>query len=75
MEFSGVKIKKLREARNWSRKDLAERLVETGYFSGFTHQRVSQLERASNASHRALVALCQVFDCTPNAFFENGQQH
>ena len=73
MEFSGVRIKKLREAKNWTRKELAAKLVETGHFSGFTHQRVLQLERASNASHRALVALCQVFDCSPNAFFQNGQ--
>ena len=73
MEFSGVRIKKLREGRNWTSRDLAQRLVETGHFSGFTHQRVAQLERASNASHRALVALCQVFECNPNAFFENGQ--
>ncbi len=73
MEFSGTRIRKLRESRNWTRKELAQKLVETGHFSGFTHQRVSQLERASNASHRALVALCQVFECSPNTFFENGQ--
>lgn len=73
MRFSGATIKKLREANKWSRKDLAARLVETGYFSGFTHQRVSQLERSDNASHRALVALCEVFEVNPGTFFENGQ--
>ncbi len=70
MNFNGTRIKKLREARSWSRQDLAERIVATGHFSGFTHQRVTQLENGDNASHRALVALCAVFEVTPSAFFE-----
>lgn len=70
MDFSGARIKKLREERSWSRQELAERIVATGHFSGFTHQRVSQLENSDNASHRALIALCDVFEVTPGAFFE-----
>jgi len=70
MKFSGVKIKKMREAKNWNRQDLAKKIVETGHFSGFTHQRVQQLETGDNASHRALIALCSVFDCNPGIFFE-----
>jgi transcriptional regulator with XRE-family HTH domain len=70
VDFSGVKIKQLREARSWTRQELAERIVATGHFSGFTHQRVTQLESSDNASHRALVALCAVFEVTPGAFFE-----
>ena len=69
MEFNGAKIKVLREQRNWTKAELAEKLVDTGHFTGFTHQRVEQLEKSDNASHRALVALCKVFDCKPSEFF------
>lgn len=70
MNFSGNKIKKMRESKKWTQKQLAARLMETGYFSGFTHQRVQQLETGDNASHRAICALCEVFKCNPNVFFE-----
>ena len=74
MMFNGANILKLREAKNWSREQLARKLVDTGHFSGFTHQRVAQLERADNASHRALIALCEVFKCSPGAFFDSESQ-
>ena len=70
MKFNGAKIKKLREARRWTRKQLAKKIVDTGHFTGFTHQRVQQLEKGDNASHRAICALCEVFRCSPNAFFD-----
>ncbi len=70
MRFSGAKIKKLREARKWSQRELAQKIEATGHFSGFTHQRVAQLEKSDNASHRALIALCEVFKVTPGVFFE-----
>jgi len=70
MRFSGSRIKKLREANKWTQEDLAQKLVQTGYFSGFTHQRVAQLEKSDNASHRALIAMCEVFKCSPNVFFD-----
>jgi len=71
VDFNGTRIKALREAKSWSRQELAERIVATGHFSGFTHQRVTQLENSDNASHRALIALCAVFEVTPSAFFEH----
>lgn len=70
MKFNGANIVRLRESRNWTREQLARRLVDTGHFSGFTHQRVAQLEKSDNASHRALIALCEVFKCSPGVFFE-----
>ncbi len=59
----------MREERRWTQRDLAEYIAGTGHFSGFTHQRVEQLERADNASHRLICALCEVFQCKPAAFF------
>lgn len=70
MRFNGAAIKALREGRSWTRKELARRIAETGHFSGFTHQRVEQLERSDNASHRVICALCEVFEVRPAAFFE-----
>ncbi|MEQ9364684.1 MAG: helix-turn-helix domain-containing protein [Leptospirales bacterium] len=69
MRFQSEKIQTLRENRNWSRKELAQRIVATGHFSGFTHQRVQQLEKSDNASHRVICALCEVFTCKPAEFF------
>lgn len=71
MRFTSAKIRVMRETRKWTRKDLARKIAETGHFSGFTHQRVEQLERSDNASHRIICALCEVFECKPSAFFED----
>ncbi len=69
MRFDGGAIQRLRESRNWTQKELARRIAETGHFSGFTHQRVEQLEGADNASHRVICALCEVFVVKPSEFF------
>ncbi len=71
MRFQSEKIRSLRESHNWTRKELAQRIVATGHFSGFTHQRVEQLEESDNASHRVICALCEVFECRPGEFFCN----
>ncbi|MCE9596856.1 MAG: helix-turn-helix domain-containing protein [Spirochaetia bacterium] len=70
MRFSSQKIKQLRDKRGWTQRELAERIAGTGHFSGFTHQRVEKLEKADNASHRLLCALCEVFRVKVGAFFE-----
>ncbi|MCR9141196.1 MAG: helix-turn-helix domain-containing protein [bacterium] len=69
MRFQSEKIRSLREDRGWSRKELAVRIVATGHFSGFTHQRIAHLEKSDNASHRVICALCEVFECRPGEFF------
>lgn len=71
MEFKGIKIKKYRELRKWSQKQFAQKMISTGHFTVFSLQKVRQLEAGNNASHRDLCALCEVFKCTPNAFFGN----
>ena len=69
MRFYSEMIRILREDRAWSQKELARRMAATDHFSGFTHQRVEQLEQSDNASHRVICALCEVFECNPGTFF------
>ncbi|MBX7059051.1 MAG: helix-turn-helix transcriptional regulator [Leptospirales bacterium] len=70
MRFKGAAIRQLRESRSWTTRELARRIAATGHFSGFTHQRVEQLERSDNVSHRVICALCEVFHIQPAELFE-----
>lgn len=74
MRFQSEKIRALREGQKWTRRELANRIVGTGHFSGFTHQRVAQLEASDNASHRVICALCEVFECKPSTFFADNDR-
>ena len=70
MRFNGVKVKELREQRNWTQVEVAHMLAETGKFKGKTRQRVHQIETGHHASARTISALCEVFGVPPKAFFD-----
>ncbi len=71
MRFNGSIVKQLREDREWTQLETARRLTATGKFKGRTRQRIHQIESGNHASARTICALCEVFDVSPNVFFED----
>jgi transcriptional regulator with XRE-family HTH domain len=69
MRFDGSIVKQLREERQWTQLEVAQRLASTGKFKGQTRQRIHQIESGNHASARTICALCEVFAVSPDLFF------
>lgn len=69
MRFDGSIVKQLREQRQWTQLEVAQRLASTGKFKGQTRQRIHQIESGNHASARTICALCEVFAVSPDLFF------
>ena len=70
MRFSGERVRQLRLQKKWTQVEVARQLAATGKFKGSTRQRVHQIETGNHASAMTICALCEVFNVSPEAFFE-----